>query len=258
MSLLKIEDVTMNFGGLTALKSFNLQLMPGEIVGLIGPNGAGKTTVFNIITGVYEPSQGRIFFMDQEITGMRPDLITKAGIARTFQNIRLFPGLSVMENVLIANHLHLKANYLEAVFKLPSYRRKNGQMWEKSLALLERVGLIDLRDEQASALPYGLQRRLEIARALATDPKLLLLDEPAAGMNPKEAEDLTTFIKEIQTEFDLTIFLIEHHMDVVMNISERIYVLDYGMMIASGKPEAVQNNQRVIEAYLGVNENAED
>ncbi|HHT04846.1 MAG TPA: ABC transporter ATP-binding protein [Hydrogenispora sp.] len=258
MSLLKIEDVTMNFGGLTALKSFNLQLMPGEIVGLIGPNGAGKTTVFNIITGVYEPSQGRIFFMDQEITGMRPDLITKAGIARTFQNIRLFPGLSVMENVLIANHLHLKANYLEAVFKLPSYRREERQMREKSLALLERVGLIDLRDEQASALPYGLQRRLEIARALATDPKLLLLDEPAAGMNPKEAEDLTTFIKEIQTEFDLTIFLIEHHMDVVMNISERIYVLDYGMMIASGKPEAVQNNQRVIEAYLGVNENAED
>ena len=258
MSLLKIEDVTMNFGGLTALKSFNLQLMPGEIVGLIGPNGAGKTTVFNIITGVYEPSQGRIFFMDQEITGMRPDLITKAGIARTFQNIRLFPGLSVMENVLIANHLHLKANYLEAVFKLPSYRREERQMREKSLALLERVGLIDLRDEQASALPYGLQRRLEIARALATDPKLLLLDEPAAGMNPKEAEDLTTFIKEIQTEFDLTIFLIEHHMDVVINISERIYVLDYGMMIASGKPEAVQNNQRVIEAYLGVNENAED
>lgn len=258
MSLLKLEDVTMNFGGLTALKSFNLQLMPGEIVGLIGPNGAGKTTVFNIITGVYEPSQGRIFFMDQEITGMRPDLITKAGIARTFQNIRLFPGLSVMENVLIANHLHLKANYLEAVFKLPSYRREERQMREKSLALLERVGLIDLRDEQASALPYGLQRRLEIARALATDPKLLLLDEPAAGMNPKEAEDLTTFIKEIQTEFDLTIFLIEHHMDVVMNISERIYVLDYGMMIASGKPEAVQNNQRVIEAYLGVNENAED
>src|SRR5690554_3735833 len=139
MSLLKIEDVTMNFGGLTALKSFNLQLMPGEIVGLIGPNGAGKTTVFNIITGVYEPSQGRIFFRDQEITGMRPDLITKAGIARTFQNIRLFPGLSVMENVLIANHLHLKANYLEAVFKLPSYRREERQMREKSLALLERV-----------------------------------------------------------------------------------------------------------------------
>ncbi|NLC53114.1 MAG: ABC transporter ATP-binding protein [Firmicutes bacterium] len=258
MSLLKIEDVTMNFGGLTALKSFQLELAPGEIVSLIGPNGAGKTTVFNIITGVYEPTQGRVFFMDREITGLRPDLITKAGIARTFQNIRLFKGLSVMENVLIANHLHLKANYLEAVFKLPSYRREERRMHEKALTLLERVGLFDLKDEQASALPYGLQRRLEIARALATDPKLLLLDEPAAGMNPKEAEDLTAFIKEIQTEFDLTVFLIEHHMDVVMNISERIYVLDYGMMIASGKPAEVQNNQRVIEAYLGVNENAED
>lgn len=258
MSLLKLEDVTMNFGGLTALKSFNLELAAGEIVGLIGPNGAGKTTVFNIITGVYEPTQGRVFFMDREITGLRPDLITKAGIARTFQNIRLFKGLSVLENVLIANHLHLKANYLEAVFKLPSYRREERKMWEKSLALLERVGLIDLRDERASALPYGLQRRLEIARALATDPKLLLLDEPAAGMNPKEAEDLTGFIQEIRDEFDLTVLLIEHHMDVVMNISERIYVLDYGMLIASGKPAEVQNNQRVIEAYLGVNEDAED
>jgi len=258
MSLLKLQDVTMNFGGLTALRSFNLELAPGEIVGLIGPNGAGKTTVFNVITGVYEPSHGQIFFMDQEITGMRPDLITKAGIARTFQNIRLFRGLSVMDNVLIANHLHLKANYLAAMLKLPGYRREEREMRERSLALLERVGLADLRNEPAGSLPYGMQRRLEIARALATKPKLLLLDEPAAGMNPKEAEDLTVFIKEIQTEFDLTIFLIEHHMDVVMNISERVYVLDYGMTIAGGKPAEVQNNQRVIEAYLGVNENAED
>lgn len=258
MSLLNIEDVTMNFGGLTALKNFNLELNSGEIVGLIGPNGAGKTTVFNIITGVYEPSQGRVFFMNQELTGLRPDLITKAGIARTFQNIRLFKGLSVMDNVLIANHVHLKANYLKAVFKLPGYRREERGMRERSLALLERVGLADLRNEQASALPYGMQRRLEIARALATNPRLLLLDEPAAGMNPKEAEDMTEFIQEIRTEFDLSIFLIEHHMDVVMNISQRIFVLDYGLTIAGGKPAAVQNNQRVIEAYLGVNENVED
>ena len=258
MSILKLEHVTMWFGGLTALNNFRLELAPGELVGLIGPNGAGKTTIFNIITGVYKPSQGRIFFMDQEITGMRPDLITKAGIARTFQNIRLFKGLSVMENVLIANHVHLKNNYLEAILKLPGYRREERRMREQSLALLERVGLADLRNEQASALPYGMQRRLEIARALATNPKLLLLDEPAAGMNPKEAEDLTEFIKEIQTEFNLSIFLIEHHMDVVMNISQRILVLDYGNTIASGKPDKVQNDQRVIEAYLGVNENVED
>lgn len=258
MSLLQLQDVTMWFGGLTALKSFNLKLNPGEIVGLIGPNGAGKTTVFNIITGVYKPSYGQVYFMDQEITGMRPDLITKAGIARTFQNIRLFKGLSVMENVLIANHLHLKANCLAAVLKLPGYRREERRMRAQSLALLERVGLADLRNEQASALPYGMQRRLEIARALATNPKLLLLDEPAAGMNPKEAEDLTEFIKEIQTEFNLTIFLIEHHMDVVMNISQRILVLDYGITITSGKPDEVQNDHRVIEAYLGVNENVEN
>lgn len=258
MSMLKLEDVSMWFGGVAALKNFNLKVSQGEIVGLIGPNGAGKTTVFNIITGVYKPSRGKVYFLDREITGLRPDLITKAGIARTFQNIRLFKGLSVMENVLIAHHLHLKANYLEAILKLPGYRREERRMREESLALLERVGLADLRNERASALSYGMQRRLEIARALATNPKLLLLDEPAAGMNPKEAEDLTEFIKELRTEFDLSILLIEHHMDVVLNISKRIYVLDYGVMIASGRPEEVQNNQRVIEAYLGVNEDAED
>lgn len=256
--LLKVEDVTMTFGGVTALRNFHLEIAQGEIVGLIGPNGAGKTTVFNIITGVYKPSHGRIFFLDQEITGMRPDLITKAGIARTFQNIRLFKALSVMENVLVANHVHLKANCLEAILKLPGYRREEREMRRRALALLERVGLADLRNEQAGALPYGMQRKLEIARALATNPKLLLLDEPAAGMNPKEAEDLTEFIREIRAEFNLAIFLIEHHMDVVMNISQRILVLNYGMTITSGKPEEVQTDQRVIEAYLGVNESVED
>jgi branched-chain amino acid transport system ATP-binding protein len=256
MSILRVESATMQFGGLTAVKDFNPQLEPGEIVALIGPNGAGKTTAFNMITGVYRPTRGRIVFNGQEITGLRPDLITAAGIARTFQNIRLFKDLSVLDNVLIANHLHLRSHFLAAIMKLPGYRAQEKAMVAKSLALLERVGLADLRAEKASSLPYGKQRRLEIARALATNPKLLLLDEPAAGMNPKEAADLTQFIKEIRAEYDLTIFLIEHHMDVVMGISQRIYVLDYGITIASGTPREIQNNPRVIEAYLGVEEHA--
>lgn len=257
MPLLKIDSITMQFGGLTAVKDLELELNEGEIVALIGPNGAGKTTVFNMITGVYKPTEGRIFFGDQEITGLRPDLITKLGIARTFQNIRLFKGLSVLENVLIANHIHLKSGYLETIVKLPRYRAEEKLMREKSIALLERVGLKNHLNDLANSLPYGLQRRLEIARALATNPRLMLLDEPAAGMNPKEADDLTQFIKEIRAEYNLTIFMIEHHMDVVMNISQRIYVLDYGVTIASGSPAEIQSNQRVIQAYLGVEEDAD-
>lgn len=254
MAVLRMEQVTMRFGGLTAVKNFNLVLQPGEIVGLIGPNGAGKTTVFNMITGVYKPSEGAIYFEDKNITGVRPDLITGYGIARTFQNIRLFKELSVLDNVLIANHLHLKSNFLEAILKSPRYKEQEQAMRQKSLALLERVGLLEFQNEKANSLPYGLQRRLEIARALATDPKVLLLDEPAAGMNPKEAKDLTAFIKAIRDEYRLTILLIEHHMDVVMTICDRLYVLDYGETIASGDPVAIQSNQRVIEAYLGVDE----
>ena len=253
-TVLNIEDVKMQFGGVTAVKDFNLTLNSGEIVALIGPNGAGKTTVFNMVTGVYKPTAGKINFNNKDITGMRPDLITKTGIARTFQNIRLFKDLSVLDNVLIANHLNIKSNFIEAILRLPRYKREQNEMMEKSLNLLEKVGLLDLKDEKAHSLPYGKQRRLEIARAMATNPEVLLLDEPAAGMNPKETEDLTRFIKQIRDEFNLTIFMIEHHMQVVMGISDRIYVLDYGVTIAEGTPYDIQNNERVVQAYLGVSE----
>ena len=256
MHMLKTEDITMQFGGLTAVKDFNLTLDKGEIVALIGPNGAGKTTVFNMITSVYKPTSGRILFKDKDITELIPHSVTKLGIARTFQNIRLFKDLSVLDNVLIANHLHLKSNVFESVLRSNKYRREERNMMDKSLNLLEIVGLIDEKDEKSSSLPYGKQRRLEIARALATNPEILLLDEPAAGMNPKETEDITRFIIQIRDDFDLTIFLIEHHMQVVMDISERIYVLDYGRTIAHGNPYEIQNNERVIQAYLGVDEGA--
>ncbi len=256
MAHLKIDSLTMQFGGLTAVKDFNLELHRGEIIALIGPNGAGKTTAFNMITGVYAPTKGSIYFKDINIVGLRPDQITRMGIARTFQNIRLFKELSILDNVLIANHLNLKSNLFEAVFRLPRYKNEDKGMLDKSLDLLERLGLVDLRNEKSSSLPYGQQRRLEIARALATEPEVLLLDEPAAGMNPRETKDLTAFIRRLKHDFDLSIFMIEHHMNVVMDISERIYVLDYGITIAQGSPYEIQNNQRVIEAYLGVNGHA--
>lgn len=250
MELLKADNITMKFGGLTAVKDFNLNLNEGEIVALIGPNGAGKTTAFNMISGVYTPTIGDIFFKGKKISGVRPDQITKLGLARTFQNIRLFKDLTVLDNVLIANHLHIKSNFLSATLCL-NYREER-KMRERSLELLEKVGLADLKDEKANSLPYGKQRRLEIARALATHPEILLLDEPAAGMNPKETDDLTHFIKQIRDEFKLTVFMIEHHMQVVMGISDRIYVFDHGVTIAEGTAYEIQNNQKVIEAYLGV------
>ncbi|QAA35088.1 ABC transporter ATP-binding protein [Clostridium manihotivorum] len=256
MKLLSADKITMKFGGLTAVKDFSLELNKGEIVALIGPNGAGKTTAFNMITGVYTPTEGKIFLNKEKISGLKPDAITKKGIARTFQNIRLFGELSVLDNVLIANHLHLKSMFLEGMFKLPRYRREEKEMIEKSLELLKRVDLYDLKDEKASSLPYGKQRRLEIARGLATNPEIMLLDEPAAGMNPKESDELTSFINEIRNEFGLTIFMIEHHMPLVMGISDRIYVLDHGVTIAHGTPYEIQNNSKVIEAYLGVKEDA--
>lgn len=254
--MLKINDVTMRFGGVIAVNQFTADIEKGELVGLIGPNGAGKTTVFNMITGVYEPTEGDISLNDGKtdkiISGLRPDEIAKMGICRTFQNIRLFKELSVLDNVFVGNHLRLKSGILSSLIRIPSYTREEKEIIKKSEYLLEKVGLYEERDLKSYSLPYGKQRRLEIARALATNPKVLLLDEPAAGMNPQETQELMGFISDIKKEFDLTIFLIEHQMEVIMGICERILVLDHGFLIAEGNPKEIQNDQRVIEAYLGV------
>lgn len=264
MSILSTNKITIRFGGVTAVDELSLEVNKGEIVALIGPNGAGKTTAFNIITGVYTPTSGIVNFDPDDtgtpvsITGKRPDVIARMGMARTFQNIRLFGGLSVFDNVVIAKHLHFKADFLSAALRLPNARREEARIREESFELLRILDLEDLADETASSLPYGMQRRLEIARALATQPKLLLLDEPAAGMNPQETADLTEFIRRIKTDFKQTVFMIEHHMDLVMEISDRIYVLDFGQTIANGTPDEIQNNDRVIQAYLGVQADAEN
>ncbi|MCL1914360.1 MAG: ABC transporter ATP-binding protein [Eubacteriaceae bacterium] len=258
MSVLEMREATMRFGGVIAVESLNLEVNLGEIVAIIGPNGAGKTTAFNMITGVYAPTSGLILFDRdgskemQTITGMRPDLITKLGVARTFQNIKLFQEMTVLDNVLISSHIGVKSDVFSAIFGLPHYLKEEKAMRERSMELLDKVDLADEAAELATSLPYGKQRKLEIARALATKPRLLLLDEPAAGMNPTETQELTDFVYKIRDEFDLTILLIEHHMQIVMDISDRIYVLDFGKLIAQGVPEEIKNNERVIDAYLGV------
>lgn len=256
-TILRTSGITIRFGGVVAVDGLSLEVGDGEIIALIGPNGAGKTTAFNIITGVYRPNGGRVIFAPageplQDVTGLPPHRITQLGMARTFQNIRLFRGLSVLDNVLIAQHLHLGAGLFASVWGLPKAAREEQQMQQEALTLLERMGLAAYRDDAAASLPYGLQRRLEIARALATQPRLLLLDEPAAGMNPQETRELTDFIRALREEFHLSVLMIEHHMDLVMDISDRIYVLDFGKQIAVGAADQVRNDPRVIEAYLGV------
>ena len=313
-NILRVENATMQFGGVVAVDNLSLEVNEGEIVALIGPNGAGKTTAFNVITGVYAPSNGTVSFNgemivrnhprgkmkklykgenaemytaayvpagrppmeDEEATKAwndaeherdpyvgtdkvlepTPDKITQQGMARTFQNIRLWKSQTVFTNVLIAKHMRRSSNLFSATFRLNA--KEEAKQREEVLELLRVVGLEDVKDELATSLPYGKQRRLEIARALATEPTLLLLDEPAAGMNPQETLELTKFIGEIRDKFNVTILLIEHHMDLVMDISDRIYVLDFGKLIASGVPEEIQNNERVIDAYLGVADDAED
>ena len=253
-NLLKLTNMGIQFGGLKAIEDLNLEVCENEIVAIIGPNGAGKTTTFNCITGIYTPTSGDIEYKGKSLLHAEPSDITKLGIARTFQNIRLFKELTVFENVLIPMHLNYKDNIFTSTFRL-NYK-KELEMREETKKLLMSQDLYKYRDDISSSLPYGMQRRLEIARALATRPSLLLLDEPAAGMNPQETKELTDYIKRIRDEFGLTILLIEHHMDLVMDISERIYVIDFGKLIASGTANEIQNNPKVIEAYLGVQENA--
>ena len=277
-NVLRVENATMQFGGEVAVADLSLEVNQGEIVSLIGPNGAGKTTAFNVITGVYRPTNGCVWFDGKKIienhprgkmqklyqgqnNGMyhqslapTPDQITRLGMARTFQNIRLWKGQSVLDNVLIAMHCRRTSNLFTATFRLNA--KEEARQRQEALELLKLLELDHVKDELSTSLPYGQQRHLEIARALATRPKLLLLDEPAAGMNPQETDELTALIGRIRKEFDMTVFLIEHHMDLVMDISDRIYVLDFGKLIAHGTPEQVQNDQRVIDAYLGVSEDA--
>ena len=275
-NVLHVENVTMQFGGVVAVNNLSMDINEGEIVALIGPNGAGKTTAFNCITGVYEPTNGRVDYMGKTIvenyptgkmkrayagenSGMytkkivrTPDKITQLGIARTFQNIRLFKSQTVFNNVLIAMHMRRTSNVFTATFRLNL--KEEHRMRDEAMELLKIVGLDGVADELATSLPYGQQRRLEIVRALATHPKLLLLDEPAAGMNPQETEELGRFIQDIKEKFKLTVFMIEHHMNLVMGISDRIYVIDFGKQIAEGTPKEVRDNPAVIAAYLGVDE----
>ncbi|MBE2913693.1 ABC transporter ATP-binding protein [Anoxybacillus flavithermus] len=249
--LLKVDHVGIQFGGLKALSDVNIELYPGELIGLIGPNGAGKTTFFNLLTGVYEPTEGSIVLGNEKLNGLPPYKITRKGISRTFQNIRLFGELSVLDNVKVAYHSLARHSILSSIIRLPSHFSGEKEIEEKAIEFLKIFKLEGFMYEKAKNLPYGQQRRLEIARALAAHPKLLLLDEPAAGMNPQETKELMNLIAFIREKFNLTILLIEHDMSLVMGVCERIYVLDHGQLIAHGTPEEIRNHPKVIEAYLG-------
>ena len=251
MALLETTNIVKRFGGLTAVNNINFKLEPGRIVSIIGPNGAGKTTFFNTLTGIYHPDEGHITFNGKSLHGLRPDQIASRGISRTFQNIRLFGSMSVIENIMVGMHVHLKQSPLDTLFHLPFFKKEEKESEHKAEELMMYCGLKGVGNELAKNLPYGGQRRLEIARALAADPLMLLLDEPAAGMNPQETEDIIRLFRLIRDEKGITILLIEHDMRVVMNISEHICVMDYGEKIAEGTPDEIRSNIRVIEAYLG-------
>ncbi|WP_019121707.1 ABC transporter ATP-binding protein [Brevibacillus massiliensis] len=251
MAILEANGLTKRFGGLVANEDVTVKIEDGSITAVIGPNGAGKTTFFNMITGFYEPDEGDILFDGKSIKGLRPDKIAGRGITRTFQNIRLFKQMTALENVMVGVHSRLSAGILGILFNLKRVRQEEERSRVEAYQLLEYVGIADVANEAAGSLPYGIQRRLEIARALATNPKIILLDEPAAGMNPRETVEMTDFIRKLRNELGLTIILIEHDMKLVMGLSEYIHVLDYGRKIAEGTPDEIRNNQRVIEAYLG-------
>lgn len=247
----RLEDLVMQFGGLTAVSDFSVTFQPGELVGLIGPNGAGKTTVFNMITGFLNPTSGRVIFEGREVTGSAVHKITELGIARTFQNIRLFTDMTVLENVMVSFHQRLRTFFWEAMLGLPRHHKEDKRIRDRAMEFLQEMALAHLAEEKAGGLAYGQQRRLEIARALATRPRMLLLDEPAAGMNPQETNELAELVRELRDKHSLTIFLIEHDMKFVMGLCERIKVIDYGITIAEGTPAEIQANPAVIKAYLG-------